>query len=330
MPVTQDVQTPEYNGLAQSGYAQQKTLRSPIGCTGVGVHSGRPVSLKLLPAAEHNGIVFRRTDLSPAVEIKALWNRVTDTKLCTVVTSEDGTASVGTIEHLMAALAGCQIDNAVIEIDGPEVPIMDGSAEPFVFLIGCAGAMRQNAIRTAIRILKPISVADVDRRASFAPASQFSLDLEIDFAASPVGRQTRRMLFGEESFRTELSTARTFGFLHEVEMLKKHGLARGGSLDNAIVIDGQTILNKGGLRFKDEFVRHKLLDAVGDLYLAGRPIIGQFSGLRSGHAMNNQLLRALFAQESAWIEVDMPNPETAAGIGGSVFKPRQIAAGAAV
>ncbi len=169
-----------------------------------------------------------------------------------------------------------------------------------------------------------------DKRASFAPASQFSLDLEIDFAASPVGRQTRRTVFDEDSFRTELSTARTFGFLHEVELLKKYGLARGGSLDNAIVIDGQKILNKGGLRFKDEFVRHKLLDAVGDLYMAGRPIIGQFSGSRSGHAMNNQLLRALFAEESAWIEVGMPTPQAATGISGSVFKPRQIAASAIV
>jgi UDP-3-O-[3-hydroxymyristoyl] N-acetylglucosamine deacetylase len=330
MSVTEDAPNPEMSGIALSGYAQQKTLRSSIGCTGVGVHSGRPVSLKLLPAPVNSGIVFRRIDLSPAVEIKALWHRVTDTRLCTVVTSEDGRASVGTVEHLMAALAGCQIDNAVIEIDGAEVPIMDGSAEPFVFLIGCAGTLRQNAIRTAIRILKPVEVMEGDKRAAFMPAGQFSLNLEIDFAGSPVGRQARRTVLGEDSFRDELAKARTFGFMHEVEMLKKNGLARGGSLDNAIVIDGQTILNKGGLRYKDEFVRHKLLDAVGDLYLAGRPIIGHFEGARSGHAMNNLLLRALFAQESAWIETDMPNPETAPGMGGSVFKPRQIAASAAV
>jgi UDP-3-O-[3-hydroxymyristoyl] N-acetylglucosamine deacetylase len=330
MPFDQNTLSSETGCIALNGYGLQKTLLRPISCNGIGVHSGQPANLKLLPAPENTGIVFRRVDLSPSVEIKALWHRVTDTKLCTVLTSENGHTSVGTVEHLMAALAGCQIDNAVIEIDGPEVPIMDGSAEPFVFLIGCAGTLRQNAIRKAIRILKPVEVIDGNKHASFAPAAQFSLDLEIDFAGSPVGRQTRFTVFDEDSFRDELARARTFGFMQEVEMLKKNGLARGGSLDNAIVIDGQKILNKGGLRYKDEFVRHKTLDAIGDLYLAGCPLIGRFTGSRSGHAMNNRLLRAVLADASAYDVIDMPNPEVALGMGGSVFRPRQIAASAII
>ncbi len=287
-----------------SVHARQRTLNKPIHCTGIGVHSGLPVTLRLLPAPTGHGIVFRRVDLNPVQEIRATWNNVVDTRLCTVIGNESG-ATVGTIEHLMAALAGCGVDNTIVEIDGAEVPIMDGSSEAFVFLLECAGLVSQNAARKAIKIVKPIVLNEGDKHASFRPAPVSSFTLEIDFDTAVVGKQRRSMVLGRESFKQDLAQARTFGFLHEVDALRRVGLARGGSLDNAVVINGDRIMNDGGLRFQDEFVRHKLLDAVGDLYLAGKPIIGHFEGERSGHAMNNQLLHALFATPGAWIEVDM-------------------------
>ena len=310
---------------------RQTTLAAPIHCTGTGVHSGLPVTLRLLPAPADRGIVFRRVDLEPAVEIPALWDRVVDTKLCTVLGSADGAVTVGTVEHLMAALAGCQIDNLVIEIDGPELPIMDGSAEPFVFLIECAGVARLDAARKAIKVLRAIEVIDGDKRAILSPASDFSLDLEIEFAASVVGRQSRVTTLAPDAFKRDISRARTFGFLHEVDALRRIGLARGGSLENAVVIDGDTVMNEGGLRYADEFVRHKLLDAVGDLYLAGRPLLASFDATRCGHALNNQLLRALFANPDAWVEVEVTPAQASTATGGAPpLWHRRIAASAAL
>jgi UDP-3-O-[3-hydroxymyristoyl] N-acetylglucosamine deacetylase len=291
--------------LKDHGYQSQQTLKASISCTGTGVHTGMPVTLKLCPAEAGTGIVFRRVDLDPIMEVQARWDNVIDTRLCTVLGLE-GQPLVGTVEHLMAALAGCQIDNAVIEIDGPEVPIMDGSSEPFVFLIECAGIAAQTAIRTAIKILKPITLQDGEKRVTLRPAASFSLGFEIKFDTAIVGKQRHITHLAADNFKHELSRARTFGFLHEVNALRQVGLARGGSLENAVVIDGDAVMNQDGLRFKNEFVRHKILDAVGDLYLAGKPLLGHFEGVRSGHALNNQLLRALFAQPDAWLEVEMP------------------------
>ncbi len=282
----------------------QQTLKSPINCTGIGLHSGSKVSMSLKPADVNTGIVFVRTD-QPAdrAEIRADWDRVTDTKLCTVVSNDAG-VSIGTVEHLMAALRGCGIDNAVIELNGPEVPIMDGSSAPFVFLIECAGIREQEKPRRLIRILKQVTVGDATRFATLSPSPVMSFSFEIDFASAAVARQESYIKLGNGAFKGELARARTFGFLHEVDQLRKLGLARGGSLDNAIVINGDKVLNEGGLRFSDEFVRHKILDSIGDLYLAGAPILGHFHGCRSGHALNNQLLRAMFADKTAWCYVD--------------------------
>lgn len=278
----------------------QHTLKNPIHCSGIGVHSGRKVAMTLNPAAPNSGIVFRRTDAAGAgAEVKAHWSHAIETPLCTTLVADNG-QKVSTIEHLMAAFAACGIDNALVELNAEEVPIMDGSAAPFVFLIECAGRQVQNAPRRAIRILKPVSVEEPHRAASFEPGEGFTIDFEIDFDNDLVARQTWSGLVNEETFKAEISRARTFGFLQEVEQLRKLGLARGGSLDNAIVIDGDKVLNEGGLRFEDEFVRHKVLDSIGDLYLAGAPILGHFTGIKAGHALNLRLLVTLFADESAW------------------------------
>jgi UDP-3-O-[3-hydroxymyristoyl] N-acetylglucosamine deacetylase len=224
---------------------------------------------------------------------------VANSTLCTVLANEHG-ATVGTIEHLMAALSGCGIDNAVIELDGPEVPIMDGSAAPFVFLIECAGIAHQAAARRAIRVLRRVEVREGGRSVSLSPGTGSSFSFEIDFPSAAVAHQEGYIRLAQGSFEADLARARTFGFLSEVESLRARGLALGGSLDNAIVVDGDSVLNPGGLRFEDEFVRHKLLDSIGDLYLAGAPIIGHFHGHRSGHALNHRLLDALFADDAAW------------------------------
>jgi UDP-3-O-[3-hydroxymyristoyl] N-acetylglucosamine deacetylase len=278
----------------------QRTVKKPVRCTGIGLHTGATVTLTISPAEPNTGFVFLRTDLNgPAAVIPARWDNVVDTRMCTVVGNAHGT-TVGTVEHLMAALAGCGIDNAIIALDNIEVPIMDGSAEPFVEAIERVGTVAQNAPRRAIRILKPVTVVDGAKSASFTPDTITTFSFDIDFDNAVIAKQSHAVELDGESFKDEISRARTFGFLHEVEGLRKMGLARGGSLDNAIVISGDQVLNEGGLRFVDEFVRHKILDAVGDLYLAGGPIIGRFHGSRSGHALNNQLLRALFADRSAW------------------------------
>jgi len=275
----------------------QRTIKRPINCTGIGLHSGARVAMTLAPAEPDTGIRFVRTDLADA-EVPAQWDRVVDTRMCTMI-GEDG-VSVGTVEHLLAALAGVGIDNLVVRLDGPEVPIMDGSAAPFVFLVECAGIAEQARPRRAIRVLKPVSVRGDRWSASLEPADGFSLDLEIDFDSSVIARQAMDVSLVNGTFKKELSRARTFGFLNEVEALRAAGLARGGSLDNAVVVNGDQVLNEDGLRYDDEFVRHKLLDAVGDLYLAGGPIVGRFQGVCSGHAGNNALLHALFADEDAW------------------------------
>jgi UDP-3-O-[3-hydroxymyristoyl] N-acetylglucosamine deacetylase len=286
------------------GAIRQKTLKARISCSGVGLHTGRRVTLTIGPAAINTGIQFKRTD--PAglgAVIPARWDHVVDTKLCTVIGNGDGVV-ISTVEHLMAALSGLGVDNAMIEIDGPELPIMDGSSDAFVFLIECAGIVEQSAARKRIRILQPISVGDERSSASLLPAPFASIEFALDFSNPAIGRQEKSVMVEEDSFKRELSRARTFGFADEVEMLRKAGLARGGSLDNAIVIGTDRVLNREGLRYGDEFVRHKMLDATGDLYLAGAAIEGRFRGVRSGHALNNQLLRALFADVDAWTYVD--------------------------
>ncbi len=253
----------------------------------------------LRPAGPDQGITFVRTDVRGHPTIPARWDRVADTRLCTVVANDDG-VSVSTIEHLMAAFAGVGIDNAVVEVDGPELPIMDGSAEPFVFLLRCVGVVAQASPRRALKIIAPISVEDDGWSVSIAPGSGFSLDVEIDFPSAVIANQSIELGFGEDTFERELARARTFGFLDEVERLRAAGLARGGSLDNVVVVTGDGVMNEDGLRFGDEFVRHKALDAIGDLYLVGAPILGHFQGVCSGHAANNRLLRTLFADSNAW------------------------------
>ena len=297
--------------------ARQHTLKRPINCTGVALHSGLKVSMTLKPAEPNTGILFKRTDIAgKGADIPARWDHVVDTRMCTVLGNEDG-VTVGTVEHLMAALAGCRVDNAEIEINGPEVPVMDGSASPFVFLIECAGIVAQDAPRRAIRILKPVTVEDGERSATITPSAGFSLDFEINFENTAVSRQALTVGLGNGTFKKELSRARTFGFLHEVEALWAMGLAKGGSLDNAVVVSGDKVLNEDGLRYDDEFVRHKLLDAVGDLYLAGGQVVGHFTGVCSGHAHTNQLLRAVFADESAWCWDDLTEGEVEAAGAGS-------------
>ena len=286
---------------------RQKTLKSSIQCTGTALHSGAKVTMTLRPAEPGSGIVFHRTDVAGSAPIPADWQHVTETRLCTTVGT--GEAAVATIEHLMAALAGCEIDNALIEVNGSEIPVMDGSAEPFVFLIECAGVVEQKARRRAIRIMKPISVQDGERMASLVPADAFSVSFAIDFESAAVSRQECAFELVNGTFKSEICRARTFGFLDDFDEMLAAGLARGGSLDNAIVVSGDRILNEGGLRYSDEFVRHKVLDSIGDLYLAGAPILGHFHGNQSGHSLNNRLLRALFADTSAWALVDLDDDE---------------------
>jgi UDP-3-O-[3-hydroxymyristoyl] N-acetylglucosamine deacetylase len=277
--------------------ASQQTLKTAIGCRGIGLHSGRKVAMTLRPAAPDTGIVFRRTDV--AVEIPANWAHTTASLFCTTLSNGEG-VSIGTVEHLMAALAGAEIDNAVVELDGPEVPIMDGSAAPFLFLIECAGIVEQDATRRAIKVLKQLSIVENGATAELFPDHGFSMSFEIDFDNPLIRRQDICLVFDAETFKTELCRARTFGLLDDVNRLREAGFARGGSLDNAVVVGRDHVLNTGGLRYGDEFVRHKLLDAFGDLYLAGGPLIGSFRGVRSGHAHTRRLLAALFADEDAW------------------------------
>ena len=275
----------------------QRTLQAPIHCSGVGLHTGAVINMTLIPADPNTGILFRRTDLkNGARDIPARFDAVIDTRLCTTI-GNDHNGSVATIEHLMAALAGCGVDNAVIEIDGPEVPVMDGSSEPFVFLIDCAGVVEQSAERSVVRVKRPVRVDQGDGFAALEPGRRFTMSMGIDFDSRAIGRQEIFLEVSDLTFKRELSQARTFGFLHEVEAMRAAGLARGGSLENAVVIDGDTVMNSEGLRYEDEFVRHKALDCIGDLSLAGAPILGHFKGSRTGHGLNNLLLRELFTDK---------------------------------
>jgi len=288
----------------------QKTIRAAIPCRGVGVHTGAHVTMTLHPAPAGSGIRFRRSDRGGAT-IAANWRNVVDSPLCTTLTNREG-ISIATVEHLMAALCGAEIDNLLIDLDGPEVPVMDGSAEPFLFLIERAGVVEQQAPRRAVKVLRPVRVVDQDRMVMLVPDGGFSVSFEIDFPNELVRRQRIDVTMDYESFRADIARARTFALIEDVERMRSAGLARGGSLDNAVVVDGAKILNKDGLRFADEFVRHKVLDAVGDLYLAGGPLVGHFLGVRSGHALNRRLLNVLFANRSAWCYTTLAAGEVAA------------------
>ncbi len=290
---------------------KQRTLKSAIKATGVGLHGGRKVTMTLRPAAPNTGVVFRRVDLPQPVDIPADAMAVTDTRLCSVV-ERDG-AKVGTVEHIMSALAGLGIDNVYIDLDAPEVPIMDGSASPFVFLLQSAGIEEQRAAKRFFRIRKPVEVRDGDKWARFDPYDGFKLTFSIIFDHPMFDKagQTLTVDFAETSYAKEVARARTFGFAQDVEALRNHGLALGGSLDNAIVLDEYRVLNTDGLRYADEFVKHKVLDAIGDLYLVGHPLIGAFSAHKSGHGLNNQLLRATLAETDAWEMVSFEKAEQA-------------------
>lgn len=279
---------------------RQRTLKNVIRATGVGLHTGEKVYLTLRPAAVDSGIIFRRTDLEPAVEVLARAENVGDTTLSSTLVKGD--VRISTIEHLLSAMAGMGIDNAYVDLSAAEVPIMDGSAGPFVFLIQSAGIEEQNAPKKFIRIKRTIKVKDDDKWVRFDPFDGFKVGMAIDFD-HPVFRgrtQDSVIDFSTTSFVKEVSRARTFGFMSQLEMLRARNLALGGSLDNAIVVDDYRVLNEDGLRYEDEFVKHKILDAIGDLYLLGYSLIGAFSGYKSGHALNNELLRTLQAEQDAW------------------------------
>jgi len=279
---------------------KQRTLKNTIRATGVGLHTGDKIYLTLKPAPVDSGIVFRRVDLDPVVEIAALAENVGDTILSTTLVKEG--VRVSTIEHLLSAMAGLGIDNAYVEVSAAEVPIMDGSAGPFVFLLQSAGIEEQPAAKKFIRIKKKVEVRDDDKVASFEPFDGFKVSFGIDFDHPFFKDKVLKaeVDFSSTSFVKEVSRARTFGFMHEIEYLRSKGLIQGGSVDNAIVVDDYRILNENGLRSDDEFVKHKVLDAIGDLYLLGNSLIGEFKAFKSGHALNNRLLRELIAHEDAW------------------------------
>ena len=290
---------------------KQRTLKNIIRATGVGLHTGEKVYLTLRPAAIDTGIVFRRVDLDEPIEIAATPENVGDTRLST--TLMNGDVRVSTVEHLLSAMAGLGIDNAYIDVTAAEVPIMDGSAGPFVFLIQSAGIEEQNAAKRFIRIKKSVVVKDGDKWARFDPFEGFKVSFNIDFE-HPVFKnrsQTTTVDFSSTSFVKEVSRARTFGFMRDIEQLRDNNLALGGSMENAIVMDDYRVLNEDGLRYQDEFVKHKVLDAIGDLYLLGCSLIGEFSGYKSGHALNNHLLRSLLANEDAWETATFDDPRLA-------------------
>jgi UDP-3-O-[3-hydroxymyristoyl] N-acetylglucosamine deacetylase len=298
--------------LGEIASASQQTLKTAIGCRGIGLHSGCKVAMTLHPAPPDTGIVFRR--MGWVAEIRAHWANTIDSPLCTVLSNGEG-LRIGTVEHLMAALAGAAIDNVVVELDGPEVPIMDGSAAPFLFLIECAGIAQQDAVRRAIKVLKPVAVTSDGATAALAPDHGFSMSFEIDFDNPLIRRQEISLVFDADTFKAELSRARTFGLRDEVDRLRAAGFARGGSLDNAVVVGHDHVLNIGGLRYADEFVRHKLLDAFGDLYLAGGPLVGAFHGARSGHRHTKRLLAAVFAESDAWCYTTLSPTSDIAALG---------------
>ncbi|MEO8157226.1 MAG: UDP-3-O-acyl-N-acetylglucosamine deacetylase [Betaproteobacteria bacterium] len=290
---------------------KQRTLKNIVRATGVGLHTGEKVYLTLRPAAPNSGIVFRRVDLNPVVEIKADPYAVGDTRLSSCL-ERDG-ARVQTVEHLMSALAGLGIDNVYVDLTSGEVPIMDGSASPFVFLLQSAGIEEQSSAKKFIRIRKLVEVKHGDKWVRFEPYNGFRVDFSIDFRHPVFAHSNKRVVvdFEHTSYVKEVSRARTFGFMQDVENMRAQGLALGGSLDNAIVMDDYRVLNTDGLRYEDEFVKHKALDAIGDLYLLGHPVIGAYSAFKSGHALNNELLRHLLEDAAAWEFVTFLKPEEA-------------------
>jgi UDP-3-O-[3-hydroxymyristoyl] N-acetylglucosamine deacetylase len=297
--------TPDLSRGQPVGGGVQRTLRNPIGCVGTGLHTGAKVSLSLRPAEADSGIQFVRYDQADRTPVEARYDQVCDTTMCTKLGRSDG-PTIATIEHLMAALAACEIDNVLIELGGPELPIMDGSAQPFVFLIECAGVVEQDRPRRWIEILKPVTVSGHNKSARLEPAERFEIDCAIHFDHPLIDHQSLRFVFTPDGFKAEIGRARTFGFAERIEELWSRGLGLGGSLKSAVVVSHDQVLSDGGLRFPDEFVRHKVLDTIGDLYTAGGPIIGRFTGRRAGHTLHNQLLRALFADPRAWRVVTEP------------------------
>jgi len=289
----------------------QRTIKNVIRASGVGLHTGKRTLMTVRPAAPDTGIVFRRTDLSVPVDIPARAGNVGETILGTSLVK--GEVRVSTVEHLLSAFAGLGIDNALVELAGPEVPIMDGSAGPFVFLLQSAGLEQQRTPKRFVRIRKPVKVVDDDKWARFDPFDGFKVNFEIEFNHPIFKRHGQRatMDFSTTSFLKEISRARTFGFMCDLESMRARNLALGGNLDNAIVLDDSKVLNEGGLRYEDEFVKHKILDAIGDLYLLGHSLIGEFSAFKSGHGLNNRLLRALLADESSWEAIVFERPEDA-------------------
>ena len=322
---------------ATNGFLRQRTLKNSIHCSGIGLHSGVKVNMTLHPAEAGTGIRFRRNGAVRRTEVAATWHNAIETPLSTTL---DGEADIriGTVEHLLSALSGCAIDNVVIELNGPEVPVMDGSSAPFVFLIECAGTVIQDAPRRALEIRRDVTVSDSRRSVTAMPGRGLSIDFEIDFDSPAVARQAWSFQVTQANYKREVSRARTFGFLEEVDKLHEMGLVLGGSLDNAIVISGDQVLNDGGLRYDNEFVRHKVLDLIGDLTLIGGPVIGKFRCTRTGHSMTLRMLRTLFADEQAWrwrelteadLEVEAETaPETGpdTGMGGASVPPARAVA----
>ncbi len=304
---------------------KQRTLKNVIRATGVGLHTGKKVYLTLRPAPVDSGVIFRRVDLDPPVEIKASPDNVGDTRLSTTLVAAND-VRISTVEHLLSAIAGLGIDNTCVDVSAPEVPIMDGSAGPFVFLVQSAGIVEQNAPKKFIRIKKSVEIKEDDKWARLDPYDGFKVVFTIDFdhPVFKAGPQTAEVDFSTTSFVKEVSRSRTFGFMRDFETLRSRNLALGGSLDNSIAVDDHRILNEDGLRYEDEFVKHKILDAIGDLYLLGHSLIGAFSGYKSGHALNNKLLRKLVAETEAWEEATYEDNEEAVPI----FYSRPVSAGA--
>jgi UDP-3-O-[3-hydroxymyristoyl] N-acetylglucosamine deacetylase len=280
---------------------KQRTIKTPVTTTGIGLHKGEKVTLSLRPAAENTGIVFIRTDLTPAAEFMSNANLVGDTQMCTCLINDEG-QRLSTTEHLMAALASLAIDNVIIEVDAPEIPIMDGSSLPFIYLLKEAGIEEQNALRRYIKITKPVRVELGDKWAEFRPYDGFKIDFEIEFDHPAINKSAQRIGLDitPDNFLKQISRARTFGFMRDIEYLRNNNLALGGSMDNAIVLDEYRVLNPDGLRYDDEFVKHKILDAVGDLYMEGKPLLAEFVAFKSGHDLNNRLLVELMQRTDCW------------------------------
>ncbi|RUO37539.1 UDP-3-O-[3-hydroxymyristoyl] N-acetylglucosamine deacetylase [Aliidiomarina shirensis] len=294
---------------------KQRTIKQMIATTGVGLHKGNKVNLVLRPAAPDTGIVFRRSDLNPMVEIKASPELVKDTRMCTCLINDDN-VRISTVEHLLAAIAGMGIDNLIVEVDSHEIPIMDGSSHPFIYLLQSAGVQEQAKAKRFIKVKQPIRVEEDDKWAELLPHKGFKIDFAIDFDHPAIAgtNQVVSMDFSSQSFIRDISRARTFGFMKDIEHLRANNLALGGGFDNAVVLDDFRILNTDGLRYDDEFVKHKILDAVGDLYMGGHSILGHLRAFKSGHALNNKLLVALMQQQEAWEFVTFEEPSAEAPI----------------